>query len=487
MAAVDDLAYLGVAEAANAIAQGDLSARVLTDHLLARIEAIDPFLNTYITVMSESAREAAQNADVAVRAGRPLGPLHGVPIALKDLYATKGVRTTFACAAFADWTPEEDATVVKKLKASGAIILGKQNMHEAAAGSSSLVSHFGAVRNPWSLDHVAGGSSGGSAAALAAGLGPGALGSDTAMSIREPAAYCGVVGLKPTFGRVSKFGVLTLSWSLDHAGPMARSSRDATLLLQVIAGYDPKDASSVDVDVPNYLSALTDDIRGLRIGAPRRHFFEECSPATLASVEQAIGTLRHLGAIVSDCNLPDPEETLMLGRAILRIEAAAYHADRFREHPERLSPGLRDMVEGGSQFTAVQYLQAQRIRTLLTQQISAAMQPFDALITPTTPQPPEWIQEDKPSLTGPRMRNTMPFNFTGLPAVSTPCGFSEDGLPIGLQIVGRAFDEATVLQIADAYERATDWARKRPSLPKAPFEGIALARPDRMLASERRA
>jgi aspartyl-tRNA(Asn)/glutamyl-tRNA(Gln) amidotransferase subunit A len=414
--------------------------------------------------MADSAREAAREVDATARAGKPLGPLHGVPIALKDLYATKDVRTTFACAAFADWTPDYDATVVTRLKQAGAIIIGKQNMHEAAAGSSSLVSHFGPVRNPWNVDYIAGGSSGGSAAALAAGLAAGALGSDTAMSIRQPAAYCGVVGLKPTFGRVSKHGALTLSWSLDHAGPMARSSRDAALLLQAIAGFDPQDPSSADIEVPDYLSALTGDLTGLRIGIPRRHFFEQCSPDVLAALELAIETLRRLGATVSDCELPAPEDTLMFGRAILRIEASAYHAERLSKRPELLSPGLRDMVEGGAQFSAVQYLQAQRVRNVLSQEFARAMEPFDALVTPTTPWPAERVAEDQPSKTGPRMRNTMPFNFAGLPAISTPCGFDERGLPIGLQVVGHSFDEATTLRIADAYELATEWIRRRPTL-----------------------
>ncbi|MBV8794692.1 MAG: Asp-tRNA(Asn)/Glu-tRNA(Gln) amidotransferase GatCAB subunit A [Hyphomicrobiales bacterium] len=460
----DALAYVGVAEAASKIAEGRLSAVELIERLLERIEAVDPILNSYITVMADSAREAAREADVTARAGKPLGPLHGVPIALKDLYATKDVRTTFACAAFADWTPDYDATVVTRLKQAGAIIIGKQNMHEAAAGSSSLVSHFGPVRNPWNVDYIAGGSSGGSAAALAAGLAAGALGSDTAMSIRQPAAYCGVVGLKPTFGRVSKHGALTLSWSLDHAGPMARSSRDAALLLQTIAGFDPQDPSSADIEVPDYLSALTGDLTGLRIGIPRRHFFEQCSPAVLAALELAIETLRRLGATVSDCELPAPEDTLMFGRAILRIEASAYHAERLSKRPELLSPGLRDMVEGGAQFSAVQYLHAQRIRNVLSQEFARAMEPYDALVTPTTPWPAERIAEDQPSKTGPRMRNTMPFNFAGLPAISTPCGFDERGLPIGLQVVGHSFDEATTLRIADAYELATEWIRRRPTL-----------------------
>jgi aspartyl-tRNA(Asn)/glutamyl-tRNA(Gln) amidotransferase subunit A len=452
----DARAYVGVAEAASKIAEGRLSAVELIEHLLERIEAVDPILNSYITVMADSAREAAREVDATARAGKP--------IALKDLYATKDVRTTFACAAFADWTPDYDATVVTRLKQAGAIIIGKQNMHEAAAGSSSLVSHFGPVRNPWNVDYIAGGSSGGSAAALAAGLAAGALGSDTAMSIRQPAAYCGVVGLKPTFGRVSKHGALTLSWSLDHAGPMARSSRDAALLLQAIAGFDPQDPSSADIEVPDYLSALTGDLTGLRIGIPRRHFFEQCSPDVLAALELAIETLRRLGAAVSDCELPDPEDMLMFGRAILRIEASAYHAERLSKRPELLSPGLRDMVEGGAQFSAVQYLQAQRIRNVLSQEFARAMEPFDALVTPTTPWPAERIAEDQPSKTGPRMRNTMPFNFAGLPAISTPCGFDERGLPIGLQVVGHSFDEATTLRIADAYELATEWIRRRPTL-----------------------
>jgi aspartyl-tRNA(Asn)/glutamyl-tRNA(Gln) amidotransferase subunit A len=460
----DDLSFLSIRDLASRIARKQLSPVEVTEHVLKRIEALDRGLNTYITVMTESARRRAREAEKAVGAGSSLGALHGVPIALKDLYATKGVRTSFGCAAFADWIPDYDATVVERLVEAGAIIIGKLNMHEAAAGSSSLVSHYGPVRNPWNLDYIAGGSSGGSAAAVAAGLAYGALGSDTAMSIRQPAAYCGIVGLKPTYGRVSKYGALSLSWSLDHAGPMTRIVGDAALMLQVIAGFDPHDPASADKTVPDYMTALSGDVRGLRIGVPRPHFFEECTQSTLVAVERAVQTLRHLGADVRDCALPHALDAQLAGRLILRSEAAAYHAERLRDQPHLLSADLRDMLEAGGMFSAVQYLQSQRIRNIIAKEFKAAMANFDALVMPTTPLPPCKAADDSVLLTGPRMRNAMPFNVTGLPAISVPCGFTEEGLPIGLQFVGHAFDEAIVLRIANAYEQATDWHTKRPVL-----------------------
>lgn len=458
----DDVAYLSISELASRIANKQLSPIEVTEALLARIERHDGPLNSYITVMAESARDAAGRAEKAVGAGRPLGPLHGVPIGIKDLYATKGVRTTFACAAFADWVPDYDASAVERLVGAGAVIIGKLNMHEAAAGSSSLVSHAGPVRNPWNTDYVPGGSSGGSAAAVAAGLAYGALGSDTAMSIRHPAAYCGIVGLKPTYGRVSKHGALTLAWSLDHVGPMTRTVRDAALMLQVMAGHDVRDSASRDLPVPNYMTALDGNIRGLRIGVPRAHFFEGCDETTLAGVENAIVALEALGARVATCELPHAADATPVGRLILLAEAAAYHAQRMQDQPQLLSPQLRGMVTMGSMFTAVQYLQAQRTRTAITKSFIETMKQFDALVMPTTPLPACKAGDDKVHLTGPRQRNTMPFNLSGLPAISVPCGFTGNGMPIGMQIVGRPFDEATVLKVADAYERATEWHKQHP-------------------------
>jgi aspartyl-tRNA(Asn)/glutamyl-tRNA(Gln) amidotransferase subunit A len=463
----DDLAFLSLRELASHIVRRQTSPVEVTDHILARIGTVDRGLNSYITVMADSARRQAQEAEKAIRAGGPLGNLHGVPVALKDLFATKGVRTSFACAAFADWIPDYDATVVERLVAAGAIIVGKLNMHEAAAGTSSLVSHYGPVRNPWNYDYITGGSSGGSAAAVAAGLAYGALGSDTAMSIRQPAAYCGIVGLKPTFGRVSKRGALPLAWSLDHAGPMTRTVGDAALLLQTIAGFDRRDPACSEVPVPDYVAALDGVIRGVRVGVPRAFFFDGCTPATLAAAERAIQTIRELGADVRDCILPHAADAFLAGRLILRAEAAAYHADRMKQRPELLSSGLRDLLASGAKFSAVEYLQCQRVRTIAGQAFDSVMRSFDVLVMPTTPLPSCAVAADDASLAGARMRNAMPFNVTGLPAISVPCGFTDDGLPIGLQFVGRAFDEATLLRVADGFERATDWHAMHPPLEAA--------------------
>lgn len=455
--------FLSMSDLASRIAEKQITCAEVTESLLSRITRYDEALNSYITVMADSARDAAAQADKAIEDGRPLGRLHGVPVAVKDLYATKGVRTTFACAAFANWVPDHDAAVIERLVAAGAIIIGKLNLHEAASGSSSLISHFGPVRNPWNTAHVAGGSSGGSGAAVAAGLAYGALGSDTAMSIRHPAAYCGIVGLKPTYGRVSKRGALALSWSLDHVGLMTRTVRDAALMLQAMAAYDPGDPASRDQPVPDYMTSLEASIRGLRVGIPRVHFFERCEGETLAAVDKAIGVLQELGAETASCELPYAEDASLVGRTILMAEAAAYHAQRLQDEPHLLGTDLRGMLGMGSMFSAVQYVQAQRTRNVIARAFAEAMRSYDVLVMPTTPLSACQASEDRANLTVPRMRNTMPFNLTGLPAVSVPCGFTEERLPIGLQIVGHAFDEATVLRCANAYERATVWSTQHPA------------------------
>jgi aspartyl-tRNA(Asn)/glutamyl-tRNA(Gln) amidotransferase subunit A len=457
----DDITAASLSELAQRIARKQLSPVVLMESILSRIESHDRVINSYITVMADSARAAARRAHEDVQAGRPLGPLHGVPIAVKDLFATRGVRTSFACAAYADWIPDYDATVVEWLVDAGAIIIGKLNLHELAAGSSSLVSHFGPVHNPWNPEYIAGGSSGGSAACIAAGLACGALGSDTVMSIRHPAALCSVVGLKPTYGRVSKYGALPLAWSLDHVGPMTRTVRDAALMLQVIAGYDHRDPASRDVPVPDYLAGLDNGVQGLRIGVPRPHFFEECTAETFVAAEEAIGVFRSLGARVEDCELPQVADIIGAGRIIILAEATAYHTARARSHPHLFSPNFLRLIETGDKLPAVQYVQALRTREAITQGFTEVMDQFDALIMPTTPLPACKASEDTPPLTWPRSRNTFPFNLTGSPAVSLPCGFTQDGLPIGLQIVGRAFDEATLLRVAQAYEQATRWHTMR--------------------------
>ena len=430
--------------------------------MLARIERYDPALNSFITVTAESARHAARAAEAAILAGNHLGPLHGIPVAIKDLYATAGVPTTYGSPLFADWVPDFDAAAVERLKRAGAVLVGKTNLHELAYGSTSANAHYGAARNPWRLDHHPGGSSGGSAAAVAAGMAHAAMGSDTGASIRQPAACCNLVGLKPTFGRVSKFGALPLAWSQDHAGPLTRTVRDAALVLQTLAGHDPRDPTSAARAVPDFAAAIDRGIRGQRIGVPRAFFFERCDPEVAPAVDAALALLEGLGAIVEEAVLPDMGAAFTVGTITIVVEGAAYHAADLRERPELFSDELRASFELGSFYTGIDYVQAQRLRRHLMVETDRAMAGFDALVMPTSPVPATPIEGTPPEHAMLRPRNTMPFNVLGLPALSLPCGFTAGGLPIGLQIVGKAFDEAGILRIAHAYEQATDWQRRPP-------------------------
>jgi aspartyl-tRNA(Asn)/glutamyl-tRNA(Gln) amidotransferase subunit A len=436
----------------------------VTAAVLERIAQYDSRLNSYITVMTDSARHAARAAEAAIRAGNYLGPLHGIPVAIKDLYATRGVHTTFGSPLFADWVPDHDAAAVERLKRAGAVILGKVNLHELAFGTTSANPHYGAVRNPWDPACHPGGSSGGSAAAVAAGLAFGALGSDTGASIRQPAACCGIVGLKPTYGRISKFGALPLSWSMDHAGPMTRTVTDTALMLQVLAGDDPRDPGCVSRSVPDYTAQLARGIQGSKIGVARDYFFEDCDAEVVSAVEAALDVFRDLGATVEEIALPDMHAARAAGTVILFAEAAAYHAADLRQRPEALSDEVRALLEMGGFYTAVQYVQAQRLRRHLTAETSSAMTSFDAMVMPTSPVPATPITPDPPGHAALRPRNTLPFDLISLPAISVPCGFTSAGLPVGLQIVGKAFDEAGVLRVAYAYEQATPWHRRQPTL-----------------------
>lgn len=458
----DELAFASISDLTPRLASGELSPVELTDALLARIERHDGHLNSFITVLPEAARAAAKAAAAEIQAGRHRGPLHGVPIALKDLYATAGVATTFGSPLYADWVPAEDASVVKRLRAAGAIILGKTNLHELAYGTTSANAHYGAVQNPWRQDHHPGGSSGGSAAAVAAGLTPMAMGSDTGASIRQPAACCGIVGLKPTFGRVSKQGCLPLAWSMDHVGPLTRTVQDAALCLNLLAGHDPQDACSVDRPVPDFAANLGRDLTGRRIAVVRNFFFDGCPPEVSGAVEAAVVVLRELGAQVQDLELPDIEAAFQVGVLTIAVEGAAVHAADLKARPELFSDETRAAFELGHFYQAVDYVQAQRLRRHLIVSLRAAMAGIDALVMPTSPLPATPITGNPPDHPILRPRNTMPFNTTGLPALSLPCGFTGQGLPIGLQIVGKAFDEATVLTIGHAYEQATEWHRQRP-------------------------
>lgn len=460
----DDLAYRTISELAPLIASQKISPVELTELALARINRYDGALNSFITVMADSARAEAKTAEKAIAAGDYLGPLHGIPIAAKDLYATKGTLTTYGSPLFADWVPDHDAAVVERLRAAGTIILGKTNLQELAYGTTSANPHYGQVYNPWKPGYHPGGSSGGSASALAAGFTWMALGSDTGASIRQPAACCGVVGIKPTFGRISKHGCLPLAWSMDHAGPMTRGVRDAALTMNLLAGYDPRDPCSIDRDVPDFTAGLDDGIKGRKIAIVRKFFMEDGDPEVIAGVEATLPILESLGAIVEEVELPHIEDAFKAGTLTILSEGATYHADHLRTRPDAFSPQCLADFSLGRLYKATDYIQAQRLRRHLMNEAAKVMAPLDALVMPTSPitaTPAEGNPPDHPVY---RVKNTIPFNFLGLPAISLPCGFSGDGLPIGLQIVGKAFDEAGILEIAHAYEQATTWGERRPPL-----------------------
>jgi aspartyl-tRNA(Asn)/glutamyl-tRNA(Gln) amidotransferase subunit A len=365
---------------------------------------------------------------------------------------------------FAERIPTEDAEVVRRLKEAGAVILGKLNMSEFANGVTSVDSHFGPVHNPWQLDRIAGGSSGGSGAAVAAGLCCGALGTDTGGSIRQPAAYCGIVGLNPTYGRVSTYGVIPLSWSMDCVGSMCRTVADTALLLQAIARYDPKDSASLDAEVPDYSAALRAKTSALRLGIPRAMFYQGLDPEIEASMNEALKVLRRLTRGPSEVELPTVSD---LPPIIINAEAYAFHAPHFLKHPELYQPLTRQELQSGSRVTTPAYIQARRELDRIRRTIENIFSSVDLLVTPTTPILPITIEEAKNKPEDWRsIRNTYPFNIYGLPSISIPCGFSRSGLPIGLQICGPYLGEPQILALAYAYERETDWHTRRPASAK---------------------
>ena len=461
---ITDLSNLTLSDAAAAIRAGELSPVEVTDFYLARIERLNPVLNAFITITADEAQAAARAAQDG---SGPDGPLRGVPLALKDLFDTADVRTTGGAKFFHDRLPSRDATVVARLKAAGAIMLGKLNMHEFAYGVSNDNPHYGACRNPWNLDRIPGGSSGGSGAAVAAGMCLGSLGSDTGGSIRIPSSLCGITGLKPTYGRVSRAGVIPLSWSMDHVGPMAGTVRDCALLLGVIAGYDPDDPASADVPAPDYDATLDGGVRGLRVGLPHRLFYDHLDDEVQAAVERAAATLREEGAEVRDVTIERIELANVAGSTILFSEASAYHEQRLRERPEDYGEDVRERLLIGAFYPATAYVNAQRIRTLVRAAFLDTLSAVDVLLAPATQRtaPPiaGFTADTRAGLT----RLTTPINLAGLPALALPCGFDSAGLPIGMQLIGRPFDEALLLRAGQAYQRVTDWHTRRPALPAA--------------------
>lgn len=450
-----------IVELAPRLRRKEISPVELTRACLERIEKLNPMLNAFITVTAESALAEAQVAEIEIARGEWRGPLHGIPIALKDLIDTAGTRTTAASALFQDRVPAEDAEVVQRLRRTGAVIMGKNNLHEFAYGGSSLVSFFGDVHNPWDTAHIAGGSSGGSAAAVAAGLCYAAIGTDTAGSIREPAALCGCVGIKPTYGRVSARGVIPLSWSLDHVGPLAATVSDAAAVLQAIAGYDALDAGSADVPVADYVSGLRDGTKKLRVGIPREHFYEELDEEVSAAVEAALVVI---GELVQDVH--DIKIEVTTDRTVQAAESFAYHAGHVARTPERYQPETLRRIRSGENISAAEYIQRRRELDEERRRAHDFFAGVDLLVTPTMPIPAPAIADLKkdPDALRPAelklLRNTRPFNVWGLPAISVPCGFTKSGLPIGLQIAGAHWREDLVLRLAHAYEQAVNFSAK---------------------------
>jgi aspartyl-tRNA(Asn)/glutamyl-tRNA(Gln) amidotransferase subunit A len=452
-----------ILQISQSLRRGSLSPVELTAECLARIEKLNPKLNAFITVTAESALAQAQKAEAEIRRGKWIGPLHGIPLALKDLIDTAGVRTTAASSLFKDRIPTEDAEIVRRLKAAGAVLLGKQNLHEFAYGGSSMVSAFGEVRNAWNPEHIAGGSSGGSATAVADGLGYGAIGTDTAGSVREPSGLCGVVGLKPTYGRVSTRGVLPLSVSLDHVGPIARTVGDAAVIFATIAGHDPTDKVSVDAPVEDYVAALERKSQSFRIGLPREFFFEDLDAEVASAVNYAVSELAALGAEIRDIELP-----VLTDRTLQSAESYSVHAEFVAHSPELYQPETLRRIRSGQNINPEALSETRRELEQARRDIAAIFADVDVLVTPTTPIAAPTIAELKqnPDLLRPRelllLRNTRPANVWGLPAISIPCGFTEAGLPIGLQIIGPHWAEARILQVAHVYEQATPWHKRQP-------------------------
>lgn len=457
-------------EAAAALRQRQVSSVELTLECLARIEKWNPELNAFLTVTADVALEQARKADAERASGLDRGPLHGIPIAHKDLFCTRGIRTTGGSKTFAEFVPEFDATVVQRLANAGAVMIGKTNLHEHAYGITSENPHYGAVRNPWDPERSPGGSSGGSGVAVATGMALAATGTDTGGSIRVPASWCGITGLKPTFGRVSKYGVLPLGYTLDHPGPMAQTVRDTALLFEAMAGFDPKDPSSVDRPVPRCMPAEGEpSLRGIRIGLPRNFFFDRIDKEVDGAVYLMAYTAEDLGAELQRVQVPDGEQLNTLAHITLLSEAAAVHEPYLRKRRKTYGDDVRTLLDMGRVIPAVDYLQAQRLRKRILGVYLDILRRVDALLVPATPMTAPRIGQKQVEIRG-EMEDTRiaatrllrGFNLLGLPVLSMPAGYSSDGLPIGMQLVGRPWDEPLLLRIGAALEDRTQLRRRPP-------------------------
>ena len=458
---------LSITAAAQRISSRELSPVELVQSALDRIAEVDGRLSAFVLTTGEQALEAAQQAEKEIADGGYRGPLHGIPVGIKDLYDVVGVPTTSSSDVRSDYLPTEDAASVAMLRTAGAVIVGKTHTHEFAYGVTTPK-----TRNPWNTEHVPGGSSGGSGAAVAAGEVLMAMGSDTGGSIRIPASVCGTVGLKPTYGRISRFGVTSLCWSLDHVGPLTRTVRDAGLVLNALAGFDVRDAATVKEPVPDFTAGLDDGVAGLTLGVPSNYFFDDIDPEVEATVRAAIDVLQGQGARLREVEIPYAAQMMAVEFGLCVPEASAYHQSMLRERGEHYTDDVRVLLEAGEVVLATQYIKVLRVRTLVKEAFRQAFDGLDAIVCPTLPATAARVDQDaftfpsgaSKSVIDAYVGHSAPANITGLPALSVPCGFDSAGLPVGLQVIGRPFDEPTVLRIGQAYEAATDWTDRRPEL-----------------------
>lgn len=485
-----ELNYMTIKQASELIKKRELSPVDLTKSVLERIEKVDGTINSYISVLSEQAMEAAGNAEKEITSGKYKGALHGIPLGLKDLFVMKGIPSTCGSRMLENYYSPFNATVTQKLIDSGAVIVGKNNMDEFAMGSSNETSYFGPVLNPWDTERVPGGSSGGSAAATSAGLCLGAVGTDTGGSIRQPGALCGVVGMKPTYGRASRYGMIAFASSLDQAGPLTRTVEDSAIIMNTICGHDKNDSTSVELEVPDFTDALKKDIKGLKIGVPEEYFIEGMNKDVEEAVRKALDVVESCGAELVEISLPHTEYAILAYYIIAPSEAssnlARYDGVRYgyrspNAHSLRdlyfktRSEGFGDEVKRrimlgtyalSSGYYDAYYLKAQRVRTLIREDFRKAFEKVDVIMAPTTPEVAFKFGEKTEDPVKMYLSDilTIPCNVAGIPGISLPCGFSSEGLPIGLQVLGKAFDESTVLRVAHNYERNTEWYTKRPEI-----------------------
>jgi aspartyl-tRNA(Asn)/glutamyl-tRNA(Gln) amidotransferase subunit A len=466
-----DASLKTIRELSGLLRSGEMSPVELAEQTLARIERLEPKLNSYITVTPETALDQARQAERELRAGNWRGPLHGIPYAAKDLCFTKGIRTTAGAKFLSEFVPDHDATCVEKLREAGAVLVGKANLHENAYGITSGNPHYGAVHNPWDLERIPGGSSGGSTAALSAGLCSFSLGTDTGGSIRIPASFCSLTGLKPTFGRVSRYGVYPLGATLDHVGPFALTVEEAGWIYQAMAGRDPREDATVDrpVELPDFLDGARLD--GRKVGVPANFYFDDLDPEVEAACRRALSVFEVLGAELVEVTVPDMEELNVMARLILLAEGASVHARNYQARPQDYGEDQRALLDQGFFITAVDYLNAQRRRRELCAGFHAILRDVDVIAAPAVPVLPAKIGQKTLRVRGVEhdvrlasTRNARGLNPTGLPLLSVPCGFSEAGLPIGLQLAGALFDERTLLEVGHAYQGATEWHRRRPAV-----------------------